>query len=228
MKILKMIPGTLVLAVAFISCSKEKTPAPPPVVTPTDKVIAVFKFDGNPSDSAGKAMLSGVVGTPTYVNDRNGNANGAVYLNGGVKFEYPNVSFKGKSLTMAAWVKAQTAAGLRHFAVALHPGTGGPTLFKVGNKLGGTVSVTGTSSAESNDVNDQWHHLAMTYDGTDIKVYVDGVLSATANHPGTMGDGARNLVIGAFGTEYFTGILDDLRIYNTVFSAGEISKLVAL
>src|SRR5688572_17492713 len=117
MKFSSLLFGSTALSLLFISCSKEKTPASTPVVNPAEKIVAIFKFDGNPADSAGKVDLSGSVGTPSYVNDRKGNPNSALWLNGATKMEYLDAYFKGQSLTMSAWVKSQTSAGLRHFVV---------------------------------------------------------------------------------------------------------------
>jgi hypothetical protein len=215
------------LSFAIVSCSKEKTPAPAPVENPADKFVAVLKLNGNLSDSTGKITVGTTTGTPVFVNDRNGNPGSAVWLDGATKFEYPAVTLKGQSITMTAWVKAQSSAGLRHFVVALHPQQGGPSLYKTANKMGASVSVSNTNSAQGDDVNDQWHHLAMTYDGKDIRVFIDGTLASTVNHPGTMGDAARNLVVGAFNDTYWTGTLDEIRIYNKVLSNEAITALAA-
>jgi hypothetical protein len=52
-------------------------------------------------------------------------------------------------------------------------------------------------------------------------------LSNTTNHPGTIGDGIRPLVIGAFQDSYFTGTIDDVRIYHAVLTNEMISQLAA-
>jgi hypothetical protein len=76
---------------------------------------------------------------------------------------------------------------------------------------------------------DVWHHFAMTYDGTTIRYYGDGVELDT--DPGKSND--RNLVhadrvhVGKRATSNlcFPGTVDDARIYSTVLSESEIAYL---
>lgn len=79
------------------------------------------------------------------------------------------------------------------------------------------------------DMNDyQWHHYAVAYDylnkGT---VYIDGSLQATVvSFSSTMGDGTSPVYIGRRGDGYyFTGYIDELRIYNDTLSAKEIKYI---
>ena len=70
----------------------------------------------------------------------------------------------------------------------------------------------------------RWHHLAMTYDGADLKLYLDGapVGSAAVNKKRT--PGRHPLAIGRRqdGYVYFKGAIDEARIYNRALSADEI------
>ena len=76
-----------------------------------------------------------------------------------------------------------------------------------------------------------WYFLACTYDGTDLKFYIDGTLSDTTNRPGgTIPDGGREIWIGGnepWG-EYFDGVIDEARIYNRALSGTEIQSLLSL
>jgi hypothetical protein len=76
---------------------------------------------------------------------------------------------------------------------------------------------------------DVWHHLAMTYDGTTIRYYGDGVELDT--DPGK--SNVRNLIHGdrvhvgkrATSDLCFPGKVDDARIYSVVLSESEIAYL---
>lgn len=71
-----------------------------------------------------------------------------------------------------------------------------------------------------------WTHIACTFDGTNINLYVNGVLQTTTNAPGTIVEGTSgSLFLGADGTgDYaYKGRLDDVRLYNRALSAAEIS-----
>lgn len=213
-------------SVIFIACKKETITTP--VVTPISSIQTNFKFNGNLTDSTGNITTATPSGSIAYANDRNGNANSALYLDGASKVVFSGLVLKGKSMTMSAWIKYLTpGAGLQVILTAFSGGSGGPALVQYGNKLGLSVSVPSTNTASSSDVDGNWHHLATTYDGADIKVYVDGVFSTTVNHPGSMGDGVRDMVVGFFSPNYWKGYIDELRIYNTVMTANDIQKLAA-
>lgn len=215
------------LGTAIVSCKKE-TVTQTPTPTPVSPLEAVIKFNNNLSDSTGKVSNGVVTGTATYVNDRNGNANSALFLDGSSKVVFSGLNLKGKSMTMSAWVKYFNAGGgLSIFLTAIGGGSG-PALTQISDKFGSSISVPGTNSVESNTVNSAWHHVAVTYNGTDIKLYIDGVYTTTTNHPGTMGDGTRDMILGVFNSNYWKGYIDDLRVYNTVMTDTEVAKLTAL
>jgi len=75
-------------------------------------------------------------------------------------------------------------------------------------------------------ISSTWHHIAATFDGTDIKIYVNGILENTAAHPGT--HYASNSVyfgIRTDGQYAFDGKLDDIRIYDRALTSDEIAQL---
>lgn len=60
-----------------------------------------------------------------------------------------------------------------------------------------------------------WTHVALTWDGNNLRLYTQGVLRATQSHGGYAEQGTGTLEIAGteFG-EYFQGAIDELRIYN--------------
>jgi parallel beta-helix repeat protein len=68
-----------------------------------------------------------------------------------------------------------------------------------------------------------WTHLALTYSGSTLTLYRNGVAVNTATASGTLPISSGTLQIGGsqFG-EYFNGMIDELRIYNTVLTPTEI------
>ncbi|RLG06857.1 MAG: hypothetical protein DRN68_06310, partial [Thaumarchaeota archaeon] len=73
---------------------------------------------------------------------------------------------------------------------------------------------------------DTWYHAVAVYNGTDIKLYVNGNLEAISS-PGEIGKlDVGNLVIGyAHPEEVLNGTVDYVHIYNKSLSAEEISDL---
>lgn len=73
----------------------------------------------------------------------------------------------------------------------------------------------------------EWHHIAVTFDGTDASFYLDGELDSTAS----VGLGSVNNGPLLIGTDpqalarHFHGSMDDVRIYDRTLSGDEIAKL---
>ena len=69
----------------------------------------------------------------------------------------------------------------------------------------------------------QWQHVAATYDGTTVRIYIDGVQAATETFTGNAGD-SNTWKIGAYGSSargFLDGSVDDVRIYNHALTANE-------
>jgi type II secretory pathway pseudopilin PulG len=73
--------------------------------------------------------------------------------------------------------------------------------------------------------NGAFHFFTASFDGTNKRIYVDGVLSATA--AGNIATDAYNVEIGSSGcaASLFNGLIDDVRIYNRALSLTEIQKI---
>lgn len=75
----------------------------------------------------------------------------------------------------------------------------------------------------------EWHHYAMTYDGTTAKVYLDGVLvTATTTTINRSYSGTKDLNFGlddVVGQPYGAGSLDEIRLYNRPLTTCEIQIL---
>ncbi len=70
-----------------------------------------------------------------------------------------------------------------------------------------------------------WTHIATTFDGTAVRLYINGVQVASASASGTIHTSPDQLSIGgnSIWGEYFQGVIDEVRIYNRGLSAGEIA-----
>jgi hypothetical protein len=87
---------------------------------------------------------------------------------------------------------------------------------------GGAIrSATGTATLPVN----VWSHIAVTYDGANMRVYVNGALVRTVARTGAILASDGVLHIGGnvvWGGEFFQGRLDDVRIYNRALSGAEV------
>ena len=74
-----------------------------------------------------------------------------------------------------------------------------------------------------------WHHIVGTYNGMVQKLYVDGNLDNQDALSGAIPDNGADVHIGyeaaGFSGSPFSGIIDDLRLYNRALSASEVKQL---
>ena len=74
-----------------------------------------------------------------------------------------------------------------------------------------------------------WSHLAMTYDGAPVRLFVNGVQVASLPLTGSIAPSGSPLWIGGnspYG-EYFNGRIDEVRVYRAALSQAEIQADMA-
>lgn len=97
-------------------------------------------------------------------------------------------------------------------------GVGGLAYFWVADNSANLYSVAGTTHVDDG----AWHHVVGTWDGTTMRLYVDGTLQGTNNIGAhTLQTDANNLTIGATysGIEYWNGWISEVALYNVALSA---------
>lgn len=195
-----------------------------------------WKFDGNTKDSTPYAD-NAVSNTGVLAADRRGRANSAYSFNGTNQcMTIPNTSnINIDTYTISVWINTTqtpvsdadfvekwTGSGSYPYALRLQS-NGHPSI----RAYDGTNNPSVTATIAVNDGN--WHHVVATrtYHGA-MQIFVDGVSagSGTDNTTGTT-TGSSAVYVGCRGapSQYFSGSLDDLRIYNRVLSASEINTL---
>ena len=131
------------------------------------------------------------------------------------------------NLTVSAWVKPGSLGTQRHFlekvssAYELTLDNLDTYGFGVRND-GGTFSGVGGGT-----VTTAWAHVASRYDGSDVYGYVNGGSIGSDPHTGAIRNDVNPLMIGCDGntsdgcevTEFFDGLLDEVRISNIARSA---------
>ena len=87
---------------------------------------------------------------------------------------------------------------------------------------GSDVNVGDTSTHLLNT----WYNVVGTYDGSNMRIYVNGVLKNTRAQTGTLGTNSTTAKIGTYeGTNYnLTGRIANVSIYNRALSAQEIKN----
>jgi len=134
----------------------------------------------------------------------------------------------GDEVTVEAWVKPDLLSGSQYIVQK-----NGPVfLFLAGNNLKGGV-YTGTWTYVTGNIvlsQNRWHHLVVVYDGSNIKLYVNGQADASTPKTGDLqGNGC--VQIGQYtggacgaGSSSFTGTIDEVKIYPYDITAAEVKQ----
>lgn len=83
------------------------------------------------------------------------------------------------------------------------------------------------NSGVSNRVLDtDWHHVAMTYDGSEMKIYLDGLQRTSTPNTGDLRSSTSDVYIGKQTTSKpFTGIIDEMLMYERALTETEILQI---
>ncbi len=88
----------------------------------------------------------------------------------------------------------------------------------------GIRNVTGSATLSAGN----WYHLVFTYNGSQMRVYANGVLDGTLAHNGLINSSTKDFLIGSGWSDTnpyafpFDGIIDEVAIYNRSLSAEEV------
>ena len=72
-----------------------------------------------------------------------------------------------------------------------------------------------------------WYHVACTYDGAKLRIYINGVEDSSASTSLTPNYGSANLYIGSWSGDNYNlkGCLNDVRVYDHCLSAKEVKEI---
>lgn len=76
---------------------------------------------------------------------------------------------------------------------------------------------------------DRWHLLTAVMDGTKLRLFVDGNLDGEVTQTGNIFGGDSTVYIGKIfsGTDWYGGLVDEVRIYDQSLSSSEIKQYYA-
>jgi hypothetical protein len=72
---------------------------------------------------------------------------------------------------------------------------------------------------------DDWVHIAVTYDGTTVKIYENSVLIASENKTLNTTN-TKNLSVGKYRGNYLDGYIDEFLVYTRALSSDELSQIM--
>jgi serine/threonine protein kinase/Tol biopolymer transport system component len=199
------------------------------------------EIEGNIAhDSAVGDNDADVFGDPTWQPD-GGKAGGALQFDG--VDDYLSTPFilnpSGVSFSATAWIKGGTSGQviISQADVEGQSATESGSAWlgispSDGKLMTGLMSIFfGTLESESVVADEQWHHVGLVYDFNAMKrhLYVDGTEVAVDDGVVAGVQSTAGLYIGAGQTldvgTFFSGLIDDVRIYNKALSAEEITAL---
>jgi Concanavalin A-like lectin/glucanases superfamily len=138
-----------------------------------------------------------------------------------------------KAMTVEAWVKPSALGSMwrsvvvkeqaSHLSYALYAGNGS-------SRSSGHVNTGGDNAVAGPTLTlNRWTHLATTWNGSTLSVWVDGKQVASKALTGTAAVSSRALRFGGntIWNEWFKGQMDDVRIYNRALGATEIAADMA-
>jgi hypothetical protein len=198
-------------------------------------LVAYYPFNGNVND-ASKNNNNGVNYGASLTTDRFGNTNKAYSFDGSSSYILtPVKSGFTTQISLCAWFKNSynnyggilNSRTANYLANDLTTDTNGNPSFHLSDGI--VANQPNTCMSTTCDLNNNnWHLLIGTYDGSIIRIYVDGLLRNQVFN-------IFNIAVNAFfyiGFDnlsgyyrYFNGKIDDVRIYNRAINDQEVSAI---
>ena len=195
--------------------------------------------DGIEYDTSGFGNNGEKIGALTYTSNTPRYSVSTHITNGAsTRIATPSLSFPNNSVTLSIWFRSTNTSPTNNYHMVVDSVVNRQWYeMCVGNSGGGFFRsgffVNGSRYADncgSNTLDGNWHMLTISYDGTTIKRYYDGVLKHSTNITATSGlSSPTALVIGRDGPNANYACVDadvsDFRVYATALSADDVKSL---
>ncbi len=199
-------------------------------------LVAHLTGDDTASDSTGNGHDGMLVGDTSYTSGVIGSAfsfdgdSDRVVVPGSADLE-PTAAF-----SIAMWVDTVLENHIRLLADSNHGGNAGWALqINSANNLSFTYGNGSTfpelvQAFPTGFFDPGFNHVVGTFDGNDLRVYVDGTLLGSLAYSGTPNPSGAEIWLGQHSVfnRSFLGSLDDVRIYNHALSQSEVSALASI
>lgn len=211
------------------------------------KIAGWWKLNGNTRDASGNNRdgtaqgSSGTTATPTT--GANGQPNGAYMFSSTInQWIQTNYNFPFSRFTVAAWIKPAGASPQSYGGIVSNTRdccstyNGFQLHYTNSSSLVSSRIWWGTTSMSSLSASSvtagTWRHVALTYDGSVSRLYINGVQVSSANLTQNPGASAFNVSIGKGGwssaSYSFGGDIDDVRIYDYALPAADVTRMHSL
>jgi hypothetical protein len=221
-----------ITAVARDASGNTTTSAPRTVFVHNTSLVAAYGFE----ETSGTSALD-------FINSFNGTISGATRDPAGrfgraLSFDGTNdwVTIADRAEldlmtagTLEAWVKPATIADWRSVVLKERTGSLPYSLYASTDTGFPSAHIQGSASTDVFDNAglglSSWSHLAMTWDVTGLRLYVDGaeVATQTVTLPLVASSGAVRIGGTSLGARFFSGLIDEVRIFNTARTPAQIA-----
>lgn len=213
-----------------------------PSYVPTNGLVGYWPFNGNANDQTPNGN-NGTVNGASLTNDRFGNVDSAYDFDGISNYitVLDNNVFNMQNFTISTWVKNSSTAPTVIARYILNKGCNTPSpSFRLYYENDGTLQQYVSDCWVPNRVylngpssNNLWVNLIYSYDGQNLKMYVDGVLYGTTNQSGSLTNNNNPMYIGCSTatsncpqlSAFYAGKIDDIGIWNRALSQQEITNM---
>ncbi len=204
----------------------------------TGDLVGYYPFNGNSLDESGfgnHATVSGAV----LVSDRDGVPNAAYAFDGVDDVltipRQPSLDFRD-AMTVTFWMRPYQLFARESFLISHGSWQNRWKVSIIPEKLLRWTVKTASSVKDVDSgivlAEDSLYHVAATYDGSTMKLYVDGLLNNEVAFSGRIELTRFDLTMGQMwpgNTEWnYKGEIDDVRIYNRALSDAEVAELVGI
>ena len=215
--------------------SDSGSPLPSVTPQPISGVVAYYPLDETSGTQASDLSVNSYDASVVNGTWTAGNRGNALSLNGSNAYADAGViNVNGNALTLAAWIKPSNVSGdnrilskaagnLENDHVWMLSALGGSSLRGRLKTDSGTTTIVGGSVT-----NGQWTHVAMTYDGSTLRLYQNSQEVATLAKTGSLITSQDHFLIGANPNVYepWVGLIDDVAIFSKTLSGDEIASLM--
>lgn len=207
----------------------------------TTGLVGLWSFNGpdisgtTVYDRSGQGNNGTLTNGPTKVQGRVGQALSFDGTDDYVAINHSSDLVPSSEITLSAWVYPEATGDNYDFISKFDVGAqrGYNLRIDSNNTLVFDLSTGATNSwVIGNTVfsTNQWHHVVATYNGSAIKVYVNGVEDGSTAVSGSIYSSTADLFIGRIdpayaANRYFEGKIDEVRIYDKALTAAEVKQL---
>ena len=200
-------------------------------------LICWYPFDSLATDASGNGNVGIISGATLTADGKLGPA--YVFASAGDYIQMPLAGLSPGSGTFTAWVKPAAFSAGAHSILGHSSSTTAwaDRLQLYTDDIGGNLDL-GMGDNHSAHVDivalvvQQWVHVALTWDGTTYRVYIDGTELATGPYSsltqlGSFAD-VGNSGSAASRASGFNGVIDEVRLYSRALDASEIVAMISL